>query len=123
MGKQGIYLMASQYGMGNLPMDLYKMCVHDNWDHDGRANGQGDYTAWGIFKISLIYTIFADRDIISPNGFLDAVLGPDHGMQIYSCIDNTLQYTDGGFYWQVAGGQEPCDICNEHGADDWYYYD
>ena len=118
--------MAKQYGMGNLPMDLYKMAIHDNWDYDGRADGQGDYTPWGIYRIGLIYTTNTSdgRDIFKPDAFLDAVMGSkDHGMQVYSCTDDTLQYTDGGFYWHISGYCEPCDIKNDHGADDWYWYD
>ena len=31
--------------------------------------------------------------------------------------------TDGGFYWWVDGGPEPCDLVGEMDGDDWYWYD
>ena len=38
-------------------------------------------------------------------------------------VGDQVTYSDNGFYWQIDGLQEPCDLCNELGGDDWDYYD
>ena len=82
-------MAANGYGYGNLPMDLYKMCIHDNWAPAGeRADGQGDYTSYGIFKIKIYFRASTKngRDIISPQGFVDHITG---------CSDYEVVYHDG----------------------------
>ena len=117
-------MAANGYGYGNLPMDLYKMCIHDNWAPIGeRADGQGDYRSWGIYKIRIYFRASTKngRDIISPQGFVDHITGCSDYEVVYHDYD-TVTYSDNGFYWQVDGLQEPCDICNELGGYDWDYY-
>ena len=115
-------MAANGYGYGNLPMDLYKMVTHDIWVPGTRADGQGDYREWGINQIKLYFKARTNngRDIISPQGFVDHITGG--GYEAVSSDGDTVTYTDHGFYWQIDGGQEPCDIANEYGACDWDYY-
>ena len=117
-------MAANGYGYGNLPMDLYKMCIHDNWAPLGqRADGNGDYTPWGINRIKIFYKANTKngREIISPQGFVNHITGgTDHQVEWHDY--DTVTYSDGGWYWQIDGLQEPCDLCNELGGDDWDYY-
>ena len=121
--QRGLKMAADGYGWGNLPMDLYKMVIHDNWAPTGeRADGQGDYTPWGINKIKILYreNDWNGRDIVSPDGFVHHIT---KGQGVLESHDgDTVTYSDGGFYWQIDGSQEPCDICNEMGGYDWEYY-
>ena len=114
---------ANGYGAGNLPMDLYKMVYHNNWDYNGRADGQGDYTQWGIRKVQLYYKVDADRTIINPEGLCRKIFGDD--MYVTWVNDDTMVCSDNGFYWSVDGDMymDPNYLMREHDAWDWSYQD
>ena len=117
-------MAANGYGYGNLPMDIYKMVYHNNWDHNGRADGQGDYTAWGVYKVKIIYWANTSdgRDIKDGDAYVKAF---DGDYVCDSTCGDTVYYTDGGFYWVVDGdGNLDADfICNTQGGNDWAYYE
>ena len=117
-------MAANGYGKGNLPMDLYKMVYHNNWDYNGRADGQGDYTSWGINKIRVIHIANTNdgRDIMYPDRFVKSI-SPD--ANVYWCSGGTVAFGDGGFYWSVDGDGSlyPDNIVTSQGGDDWDYYD
>ena len=101
-------MAANGYGVGNLPMDLYKMVTYDRWVYGTRADGQGDYSQWGIYRIAAhAYLSTNDgRAIVSPTGFAAAVLGDDYNdnMEIYheEGEDNMTVFC-GFFRWAVDG--------------------
>jgi len=117
-------MAANGYGAGNLPMDLYKMVYHDNWDYNGRADGQGDYTPWGISKIRVLYYTSTNdgRDIYDGDKFVASI---DPNYQCLWVSGDRCCFTDGGFYWVVDGDMymDADYICNDQGGDDWDYYD
>ena len=111
-----------------LPYGLYKLITYDRWTDEW--NGDGDYSAYDIFKLWFYQDISLDRPIVSPQGLFNKII-KDRNLYADDFTyqaepgDDSIRIRSSFFRWYAASGchtPQAWDIAREEGLAGWNYY-